>query len=385
MTQKLYEADAYCREFTATVLLCEEENGTYRIVLDRTAFFPEGGGQAADSGVLGGVVVRDVQEKDGVITHFTEAPLAVGEAVTGVIDWDVRFSRMQSHAGEHIVSGVVHTEYGYDNVGFHMSADELMTVDFNGTLTAENIEKVELLANQAVYRNLAITASYPTREELGNIPYRSKIEPRDGIRLITIDTVDCCACCAPHPARTGEIGIIKIVNAYPFKQGTRVEMLAGIHALQDYAALNAVNKSLMGTLSAPRHAIKEAVEKQVEQLGALRFENQTMSKKLAFSELKPISVGSAVYAFTEGVSFDELRYCANALSDGGATACALFSKEPDGGYLYVLCSVGGNVRDTVKALNEAFGGKGGGKPEYAQGKLAPCEESAIDDWISKNL
>lgn len=190
MTQRLYEIDAYCREFTATVVSCEKVDGGYEVVLDKTAFYPEGGGQAPDEGTLNGIKVLDVQEKGELICHKTEAELAVGAEAECKIDWDLRFSRMQSHAGEHIVAGIVHNLFGYDNVGFHMS-EAVMTVDFSGPLSHEDIEKVELLANLAVRNNTAITAWYPSPEELAATQYRSKLDTTEGIRLVKIDGVDC--------------------------------------------------------------------------------------------------------------------------------------------------------------------------------------------------
>ena len=368
MTQKLYETDSYCKEFTATVLSCEKTDAGFEVILDKTAFFPEGGGQSADEGKIDGARVLDVQEKGGVVIHTLEAAIPQGKEVECKLDWELRFSRMQSHSGEHIVSGVVHSLFGYSNVGFHMS-DALMTVDFDGALTPQDVEKVEILSNRAVYDNVKISASFPTEAEIETIDYRSKIQIGEGLRLITIEGVDCCACCAPHPARTGEIGIIKIVNAYPYKQGTRVEMLAGICALRDYVALNSANKELMGLLSAARQSVNEAVIRQNEQLSTLRAENQQMSKKLALSELNPQTVGEGAYSITKNLSYDELRHCANSLQDSGAKTCVLLSSA-DEGYIYVVASKVRDVREIVKELNEKFQGKGGGKPDYAQGKLS---------------
>lgn len=383
MTQKLYENDAYCREFRATVLSCEFVDGGYLVVLDKTAFFPEGGGQAADEGTINGIKVLDVQINDDVIYHKTQAELPIGAEVVGSINWDLRFSRMQSHTGEHIVSGTVHNLFGYDNVGFHMS-ESVMTVDFSGSLSQKDLEKVELLANIAVYNNTAITAWYPSPEELEKIEYRSKLDIKDGVRLVTVEGVDCCACCAPHPSRTGDIGLIKILDSCPRKKGTRIEMVAGIHAYKDYVSLHSSNKAVMGMLSAARGNVAEAVSKQAELIQALKYENQKMSRKLAFYELNPTKINDSAYSVTENLSYDDLIYCANALLESGVQKCILLSKTDEQNYIYVISSKG-EVKEIVKSLNSALNGKGGGRDNHAQGKVTASSVEEIKAVVEELL
>lgn len=384
MTERLYEKDAYCRSFTANVISCEKKDGFYYVVLDKTAFFPEGGGQAPDKGTINGTEVLDVQEKDGIIFHKTEKAFATGETVSCELDWELRFERMQSHSGEHIVSGVVHSLFGYDNVGFHMS-EKTMTVDFSGPLTAEEIAKIELESNKAIYKNVPITASYPTKEELINTDYRSKIEPRDGIRLITIEGIDCCACCAPHPAFTGEIGVIKIIDFCPHKKGTRIEMVAGINAFYDYSALHISNKQVMNLLSAKRDSIVLSVEKLQETANNLKSENGKMSRKLALASLSPVTVNGCAYAISENMSYDDLRECANNLIQNGTRKCILLSKVDENSYIYVVSSAQNDVRAIVNILNSAFNGKGGGKDNYAQGKLTVSSDEMIKPVVEEIL
>lgn len=384
MTERLYEADAYCRDFTARVLSCTAVDGGYAVVLDRTAFFPEGGGQAADEGTLNGVTVTDVQREGDVVVHKTAEPLPVGGEVSGALDWDVRYRRMQSHTGEHILSGVIYKRFGFSNVGFHMS-ERLMTVDVSGPLTAEDVEWIEMEANRAVYQNAAVIVSYPTAEELAALSYRSKIDPREDTRIVTIGEVDCCACCAPHVQKTGEIGLIKVVDFAPYKQGARIEMLAGLNAFWDYAALNAANKRLMGVLSAPRHGVEDAAREQCEALGALRHENAQLKKRLALWELRKETMGEAVFATAKDLSYDELRHCANTLADEGADTCLLFSENGEDGLLYVVSSQSRDVRPLVAMLNSTFSGRGGGKSNYAQGKIAPCDEAVLKAAVQAAL
>lgn len=370
---KIYERDAYCREFTATVISCTKNADYYDVVLDKTAFFPEGGGQPADQGTLNGVKVSDVQEKDGVIIHKTESEIS-GE-VTGVIDWETRFLRMQSHTAEHIISGIINKSHGYNNVGFHMSESGLMTVDFDGALTRDDIKNAEILSNKAIWENRTVTVEFPESSVLSELDYRSKLDLTENVRIINIDGCDLCACCAPHVKTTGEAGLIKVIDFYSYKGGTRVELLAGGYALCDYGFLNDENKSLMGLLSASRDAVKETVEKQAEQLKAQKSEITALKNELALLKLNPQTVGDITYSITEGLTFDELRHCVNTV--GEDKKCMFFSYDDEGNCLYVISSKSGGVREIVKNLNDTFSGRGGGKDDYAQGKIVATEEEII--------
>ena len=158
MTERLYELDAYLSEFEAQVLSCEPCGEYFGVVLDKTAFFPEGGGQPADKGKLGDAEVIDVQINEGIVVHTVKAPLEKGTKVSGEVDFELRFARMQAHTGEHIVAGTINSLFGYSNIGFHLT-DELVTADFSGPLNAEEIENIEILANKAVFKNVTISAS----------------------------------------------------------------------------------------------------------------------------------------------------------------------------------------------------------------------------------
>lgn len=385
MTEKLYESNAYCKTFQAVVEECRPMNGRYGIVLNRTAFFPEGGGQAADQGTINGHAVLDVQQKDAVILHILETELQAGEEVSCEIDWELRYTRMQGHTGEHILSGVVHALYGYNNVGFHMN-DKLMVVDFDGSLSLEDIQKIEIRANEAVYANADVLAYYPTAEELAKLEYRSKKELGDAVRIVTIgEDIDCCACCAPHVARTGEIGIIKVLDFCSYKQGTRIEMAAGKNALMDYMSLNLAMKELMKLLSAPRDGVVDAVREKNTAYQTLGFEYQKQAKQLALHELQLVEKGGSVYAVAAALSFDELRYCANCLADGQYNVCLLLSGNSTDGYIYVVSSKVTDVRDLVKQLNDSFSGKGGGQKNYAQGKIQACAENEIKGFVENLL
>ena len=375
-TIKLYENDSYIKKFSATVVSCEEKDGEYFVVLNETAFFPEGGGQDADKGKIGDADVLDVQIKNDVIYHKVNKPFNVNEEVTCTLDWETRFSRMQNHTGEHIVSGVIHSLFGYNNVGFHMN-DTLVTLDVDGPLSDEDIKKVELKANNAIYENKSIKAIYPTAEELPDYDYRSKLDITEGVRLIEIEDYDLCACCAPHVAKTGEIGIIKIVSYIPYKKGTRIEMLCGALALNDYQNLHSTNKAVMNMLSAKRFEIAESVERIQGELSSARAENKKLLAEMASLKMEKHISGNKICVFIDGVSYDELRNCSNSLIEE-FEYCYLFSNTDADKYIYVVSSKENIVRELVQNLNKTFNGKGGGRDTYAQGKIIGTKDEILE-------
>ena len=374
MTIKLYENDSYIKTFEATVLSCEECKNGYAVVLDKTAFFPEGGGQQADKGTINGHNVLDVQIKDEIITHTVKEKFTEGETVNCEIDWDTRFARMQSHTGEHLVSGIINTLFGYDNLGFHMS-EKTMTLDPSGILTPEDIKKVELMANKAVYENRDVTARYPEKEELKTLSYRSKLDLEDGVRLVTIDGYDTCACCAPHVKRTGEIGLVKILDYIQYKGGMRLTMVCGINAFEDYSTLHDNSKEMMQLYSSPRDKVLEFAKKEHDTIGTQKAEINRLNGELSKANLEIIEVGNSLIGFTKGASFDDMRTLVNENLEK-AELVAFFSEGENSDFSYIISSATLDTRYTVKALNAQFSGKGGGRPNYAQGKLSG-EKTAI--------
>ncbi|MBQ2972630.1 MAG: hypothetical protein IJE16_08825 [Ruminococcus sp.] len=375
MTIKLYENDAYLKEFEATVVSCEECKNGYLITLDKTAFFPEGGGQQADCGFINDAKVIDVQEKSGIITHKVNKAFEIGETVLCKLDWDTRFARMQGHTGEHLVSGIIHSMFGYDNLGFHMS-DKTMTLDPNGLLSAEDIKEIELRANKAVYENREITAYYPEASALDTLDYRSKLDLKEGVRLVSIDGYDLCACCAPHVHRTGEIGLIKIIDFIQYKGGMRLTMVCGINAFEDYSKLHDDSKEMMHLLSASRDKVLDFVTRDHETIGAQKAEINRLSAEIAKANLDIKLIGSTLCGFTKGASFDDMRNMVNERLNE-AQIVAFFSESENDTFSYIISSAASDVRDLVKALNEAFCGKGGGRPNYAQGKITANKDSIL--------
>lgn len=360
------------------------EGKRYQIVLDRTAFFPEGGGQYADTGQLQAdsevVRVLDVQEHDGKIFHITDRPVPAGSTVSGQIDWAERFMKMQQHTGEHIVSGLVHARFGYDNVGFHLGSTDC-TMDFNGEITREELHEIELRANEAAAANLEIQVSYPSGEELAGLEYRSKIEIEGQVRIVTIPGFDVCACCAPHVKKTGEIGVIKLTNVQRYKGGVRVTMLCGSRALADYDRKSASVSQISASLCAKEDEVAEAVEHLKEECARLKARLAEQQKEmLRLKARESDGEEGAVCLFESGLEGEGPRLLMNLVMERGHELCAVFCGNDVEGYRYVIGSVSLDLRKLVKELNAAFSGRGGGKPEMVQGSLKGTE-SELRAWM----
>lgn len=368
MTEKLFYQDSHRSTFTAIVQEVRPSGNGYEIILDRTAFFPEGGGQSSDTGSLGGVSVSDVQEIDGKIIHYTDGPLVEGTEVEGCIDWTERFSKMQQHTGEHIVSGLIHKIYGYHNVGFHLGTDSV-TLDFNGVVPKEKLHEIEQLANEAVAKNLPVQVLYPTDEELSKISYRSKIEIEGQVRIVVIDGYDVCACCAPHVKQTGEIGLIKLVGMQNYKGGVRISMLCGFRALEDYYQKEKNNREIAVMLSAKEYETAVEVERLQEELAMKKAKIAELEQKFLEQKVETLDVSGEIVCLFEETDPVMTRELVNLLLKKGAKMAAVFSGNEREGYRYVLGSRNLDVRKNGKLLNEAFHGRGGGKPEMVQGTV----------------
>ena len=376
-TVRLYDQDAYATKFEAEVLACEEvekkEGNVYQVWLDQTLFFPEEGGQSPDMGTIDGIKVLDVQIKDEVITHTLAAPLAVGTTVKGVVDWKHRFYNMQQHSGEHIFSGIVHNRFGYDNVGFHLS-DSIVTMDFNGVITAEDIEEIETEVNQAIIENIPVEVSYPTKEELKVLEYRSKIEIEGQVRIVTIPGYDVCACCAPHVRRTGEIGMLKVMNVQSYKGGVRISILCGFRALEAFRQKADIITELMAQFSTNQEALVENVTK-------LKNTNQTMKNQLASAkqELMEYKVAAIPEDSENAILFESdldtpvVRNVVNGLVEKFAGISAVFVGDDENGYQFIVGSKNKDCRAIAAALREKLSARGGGSDKMIQGSVAASQ------------
>ena len=368
MTQKLYETDAYVQEFTAAVLSCTPAKGGYAVVLDRTAFFPEGGGQPCDLGTLGTAKVTDVHTDGTTITHTTDAPLEPGTAVTGRIDWPRRLDAMQQHTGEHILSGTFHRLFGAENVGFHIGTP-YVRMDTSIPLSAAQLARAEAEANAAVRADTPVHCYIPDAATLAATEYRSKKELDGPVRLVEAGG-DCCACCGTHLARTGEVGLIKIISAQHYKTGMRLAVACGRRAYDAVAAICADAEAAGRVLSAPAGSLTPAVENRQNGEAALKQRIAALQNALADAYVQAAAPDRPAVLWAEGADGDGLRRIAMAVCAGtNQVACAL---APGGqGLSYALAAPDGtDARALGRALNEAFAGRGGGKPAFCQGSLA---------------
>lgn len=376
MTKKLYYEDAYATEFDARVISCEEmagEEKLYQVILDATLFFPEEGGQSPDKGVLDGANVVDVQIKNGIIIHTVDKALEVGASVHGTLDWKHRFSNMQQHSGEHIFSGIVKRLYDYNNVGFHLS-DNIVTMDFDGVLTDEDVEKIEYLVNEAIVQDLPVTVSYPDKEELARMNYRSKIEIEGQVRIVTIEGVDVCACCAPHVRKTGEIGMLKVMSVQKHRGGVRLSMLCGFRALQAFREKAVIITELMDSLTVSQELLPERVEK-------LKASNQDYKYRLAVAKQRLLGAKiedipkeqEDVILFEQDIENTVMRNAVNELTAKRNGICGIFVGSDESGYQFIIGSAGRDCTKAAAVFREQTGAKCGGKKEMIQGSVQQSE------------
>ncbi|MCD8347329.1 MAG: alanyl-tRNA editing protein, partial [Lachnospiraceae bacterium] len=414
-TERLYYQDAYIKEFTAMVLDCREGKKGYEIVLSATAFYPEGGGQPYDMGILqpvmaGAVHVLEVHEKEGELIHYTDAPLEIGSQVRGMIDWARRFDLMQQHSGEHIVSGLVHAAYGYDNVGFHMGSD-VVTIDFNGELDEEALHQIEARTNEVIWQNQETRIFYPSAEELKTLPYRSKKELTGAVRIVefpvrseklsdaametpprcastdippegrgchparadracdirntaclagandsgiaSLPYADLCACCGTHVARAGEIGMVKLLSVVKFREGVRVEMICGKRVLDYLNMVNAQNHQISVLLSAKPDKTAEAVKRSMDENYRLKGRLLTLEEKLFAQEAERLAGRGDVLLFEKEMDSDSVRKLAVAVMETCGGRCAVFSDNGDGSFKYAVGEKDGDLRALVKEMYQA--------------------------------
>ena len=372
-TKKLYYEDVYKKEFTAKVLECRQGKKGYEVILDQTAFYPEGGGQPGDTGSLGEAAVTDVHEKNGELIHCTDRALEPGTEVQGQINWARRFDLMQQHSGEHIVSGLVHEAFGYDNVGFHMGSD-VITIDFSGMLDEAQMAEIEAKANQIIWENQEVEIFYPSEEKLKELEYRSKKELSGWVRIVRFPGADTCACCGTHVTRTGEIGMVKLLSVVKFREGVRMEMISGRRVLDYLNMINEQNRQISVKLSAKMDKTAQAVARLQDENFALKGRVHSLEENFIVNEAAKWNDCENPLLFENGMEAGSVQKLADAVLQVCKGRCAVFSRNADGSYKYAMGEKDGDLRQFTKDMNAALNGRGGGKPFFVQGSVQASEK-----------
>ena len=374
MTRKLYYEDSDLLQFQATITGCTAVKGGYQVTLDQTAFYPEGGGQPWDTGMLGDTAVLQVTELGEDVLHLCNKPLEVGETVEGTVNGDRRLDLMQQHSGEHILSGIICSKYGVSNVGFHVGA-HIMEIDFDRPIPAEDLSELEKTANEAIWKNLPVICGYP--EQLGE--YRSKKELEGPVRIVEVPGYDRCACCGVHVKYTGQVGLIKIVSMVKFHQGVRLELLCGQRAYEYVAATTEQNRQISGLLSAKPLETAAAAKRLTEQLAAEKFRAAGLEKQLFESIAKSYVNQGLVLHFQDSLTPTGVRELADQISKMVQTAVVCSGNDDSG---YSICVIGKNAKELGAACVASLNGRGGGKPEAFQGSLK-ATKAEITGFLQK--
>lgn len=379
-TAKLYDSMPYETEFDAHVIQLQPVKGGLQVILDQTLFFPEEGGQSPDCGTLNGCPVTDVQIRDQIITHTVQcdspqaAGLTAGARVHGIIDWDRRFSNMQNHTGEHILSGLIHRIYGFDNVGFHLSP-QIVTMDMNGFLTEEQLDDIEQKANEAVWKNVSVRAEYLPEDELAQLDYRSKIDIKGKVRIVTIDGYDVCACCAPHVSHTGEIGLIKIIDSIRYKGGIRLSILCGRRALGHIRGQQKMVENVSHMLSSKQEEIPENVARILKETEAGKQRIAGLQNRLVEERISQMPEHAKnIWLFERDLDTKAQRELVNLLTERTDEFAGVFAGDDKQGYRFIIGSRNQDARTMAGLLKSSCQAKGGGKPEMVQGQVAASEK-----------
>ena len=382
MTHKLYYQDCHLARFEARVMGCEKRENGYAVLLDATAFYPEGGGQACDLGTLGGIPVLDVQEQGEDVVHLCGAPLEVGSRAEGIIDYERRFDLMQQHTGEHIVSGIIHRRYGYHNVGFHMG-EHMTQIDFDGVIPASDLSGIEQEANLALWQNIPVKCWYPEEAELPGVPYRTKRALPWPVRIVQVPGFDSCACCGVHVGMTGEVGLVKLFSVVGLRGGCRIEMACGKRAL---ALLNVAfeqNRQVSQSFSAQWFETGAAARKMNEALGAEKNRVNALQNRVFESIAEHYVNCSDVVHFEPGLGSVEVRQLADAIGSQCRGRAVVFSGSDAEGYGFAAVSREGDLRPFGKAMTAALNGRGGGKPNFQQGRIHATRQQ-IEDFFQSS-
>lgn len=377
MTDRIYNTDCLVSQFEAKVISCTSCEKGYAIVLDKTAFFPGGGGQPRDYGTLEGVEVEDLIEKEDELYHIISRPFEEGQTVFCKVDFERRMDLMQQHSGEHLIAGVIDQEYGYQNVGFHLS-EETVTADFDGVLTEEELLHVERLANQAVIQDARVLSENLAQEQARDRVFRSKKTFDGEIRIVTMGAYDSCACCGVHVQRTGQIGLIKIVDAQKHRGGMRLTLKCGLRALKDYQIKTKQSTAISSLLSVKLDEAVIGVQKLIDEKNLLRQKLYEVREQYFELKAEQCSSEAPICLLEEDLSPDEMKRFVNKIMTKTPYPVLVLTPETEG-FKYALGKRDTLVQTVCKALNESFSGKGGGR-EICQGSLKGDAQSIFEKF-----
>ena len=390
MTVKLFENNSLLKECTATVTACTEKEGLYLVELDQTVFFPEGGGQLSDKGKIADVIVSHVSERDGHIYHECDKPLEVGTEVKAVLDWRVRLDRMQQHLGEHLLSYACWKLFKANNIGFHMNEDDVF-IDLDKELTEEELLKAELYTNEIIWENRPVHISYMDSTEAVKLKdkmrkFNSKLTGT--LRIVSVEDADICTCCGTHPPFTGMLGSVKVIRHEKHKGGCRVEFVCGGRALADADKKNSTLLAVAQGLSVKPEQVPDALAKLKADLLAQLDDVKSKLLKLEEAQLQELyenaptnAAGTKILAVPlDGHDAKDIKVFLPKATALEHTICLLVAAKPERiSYAAALgAATEGDCRVLIKLLNEAFGGRGGGKSDCAQGGADYCV-----DWQEK--
>lgn len=380
MTEKLFYEDAYQTNFDATVTSCENKGDKWLVVLDKTCFYPEGGGQPTDTGTIGDADVIEVHDKEGEIVHTVDRELKPGTAVIGRINWSRRFDHMQQHSGEHIVSGMLCKAFNCNNIGFHMGTG-IIQIDYDADISWQEILDVEKRANKYIWENHKINILWPDKAELAHLEYRSKKELTGAVRITEWPGADICACCGTHVVTSGEVGLVKMLSVQKIKEGVRIELVCGKRAFDYLAEVWDQNQEISRSLSAKPKETAEAVTKLKQENFRLHGDKIAMESKIIAYIAEEYRGQDNPVVFTEEVSGDGVRKLCDLLSEGAYGRCCVFAGK-DGEYKYAVIHKGEDIKDFINSMNAALNGRGGGKNGFAMGNMT-SNKAEILDFLTK--
>lgn len=376
MTEKLYYKNAFLGEFEATVQSCTENGGNFEIVLDKTAFFGEGGGQSADTGTLNGIDVIDVFEKDGEIFHKTKTEIKAGTTVYGKLDMNVRLRKMQNHTGEHMVSGTAHNLFGANNFGFHLG-DSFFTCDLDVELDGKRIKQIEDTVNMLILENRKVYATVYENQASVDVDYRSKVDFESQVRILTIEGCDACACCAPHVECTAQVGIVKIIDSIKYKGGTRLTAVCGLDALADYRMLCEQNASIMQALSAKRNQTADAVLRAAKERDDVKFECEKYKTLYLEAVVKQAEEkGEKTVLIEQSVDANALTAGINAFSGNGAIFC-----QNGDALSFAVRGEADKMNELIKEIKTVPASSGGGRDGFVRGRISLSYDNAKELFL----